>query len=93
MLSLIAQRCVSLSPVLVIRNGGQRWVEAVDVECHVTLVTQQLHVSVLLPATHAAGAEATLCVRVSLAVFTLRPTLSWIHRHMHQQTLEDDLMV
>lgn len=63
------------SPVLVIRDGGQRWVEAVDVERHVALVAQQLHVSVLLPAAHAAGAEATLGVRVGLAVLTLRPAL------------------
>lgn len=74
MLWLIAE-LHSLSPVLIIWDGGQRRVEAVDVERHVTLVTQQLHVSILLPATHTAGAEATLCFRVSLAVLTLGPAL------------------
>lgn len=69
---------LSLSPVFVIWDGGQRRVEAVDVERHVTLVAQQLHVSVLLPPTHAARAEATLGVRVGLAVLTLRPALPWI---------------
>lgn len=68
----------SCSPVLVIWDSGQRRVEAVDVECHVTLVAQQLHVSVLLPAAHTAGAEATLGVGVGLAVLTLRPALPWI---------------
>lgn len=63
------------SPVLVVRDGGQRRVEAVDVKCHVALVTQQLHVSVLFAAAHAAGAETTLGLRVGLAVFALRPTL------------------
>lgn len=101
MLWLIAE-LHSLSPVLVIRDGGQRRVEAVDVERHVTLITQQLHVSILLPTTHTAGAEATLGVRVSLAVLTLRPAFPWIqeqegitHRHMHtyDQKPEDDLMV
>lgn len=53
-------------------------------ERHVALVTQQLHVSVLLAATHAAGAEATLCVRVSLAVLTLRPALPWIQTDMYR---------
>lgn len=66
----------SLLPVFVIWDGGQRWVEAVDVERHVTLVAQQLHVSVLLPPAHTARAKATLGVGVSLAVLTLRPTLS-----------------
>lgn len=65
-----------LSPVLVVRNGGQRRVEAVDVERHVALVTQQLHVSILLAAAHAAGAEAALGVRVGLAVLALRATLA-----------------
>lgn len=69
-----------LSPVLVIGDVGQRRVEAVDVERHVTLVTQQLHVSVLLPAAHAAGAEATLRVGVGFAVLTLRPALPWNQR-------------
>ncbi len=67
-------------------------------ERHVTLVTQQLHVGILLPATHAAGAEATLSLGVSLAVLTLRPALPWIreqrmeHSHTHEQKLEDDLL-
>lgn len=72
-----------LSPVLVVRNGGQRGVETVDVECHVALVTQQLHVSILLAAAHAAGAEAALGVRVGLAVLALRPTLACL---THTQT-------
>lgn len=103
MLRLIAELhslSLSLSPILVIRDGGQRRVEAVDVERHVTLVTQQLHVSILLPTTHAAGAEATLGLGVSLAVLTLRPALPWIqeqrreHSHTHTcRNLEEDLMV
>lgn len=79
---------LSLSPVLVVRNGGKWRVETVDVECHVALIAQQLHVSVLLPATHAAGAEAALGVRVGLAVLTFRPALPWFHKHTHEQTLE-----
>ncbi len=74
MLWLIAELRSRL-PVLVIWNGGQRRVEAVDVERHVTLIAQQLHVSILLPAAHTAGAEATLGIRVSLAVLALWPTL------------------
>lgn len=78
----------SLSPVLVIGDGGQRWVQAVDVERHVTLIAQQLHVSILFPATHAAGAEAALSIGVSLAVLTLWAALPWfqgqdIHTRMH----------
>lgn len=68
----------SLSPVLVIGDGGKRRIEAVDVERHVALIAQQLHVSILLPTAHAAGAEATLGIRVGLAVLTLRPTFPWI---------------
>lgn len=68
---------ISLSPVLVVGDGGERRVEAVDVERHVALVAQQLHVSILLPAAHAAGAEAAFGVRVGFAVLTLRPGLPW----------------
>lgn len=84
----------SLSPVLVIWDGGQRWVEAVDVERHVALITQQLHVSVLLPPTHAAGTETALCVRVGLAVLTLRTALSCsIHKCKHMYEQNDNIMV
>lgn len=77
-----------LSPVLVVRDGGQRRVEAVDVECHVALVTQQLHVSILFATTHAAGAEAALGVRVGLAVLALRAAFACVrhtytHAHRH----------
>lgn len=68
---------ISLSPVLVVGDGGERRVEAVDVERHVALVAQQLHVSILLPAAHAAGAEAAFGVRVGFAVLALRPGLPW----------------
>lgn len=67
----------SLSPVLVVGDGGEWRVEAVDVERHVALVTQQLHVGILLPAAHAAGTEAAFGVRVSFAVLTLGPGLPW----------------
>lgn len=66
-----------LSPVLVVGDGGERRAEAVDVERHVALVAQQLHVGVLLPAAHAAGAEAAFGVRVGFAVLTLRAGLPW----------------
>ena len=62
----------SASPVLVVGDGGERRAEAVDVERHVTLITQQLHVRVLLPAAHAARAEPALHVRVGPAVLALR---------------------
>lgn len=78
MLWLIAERLfLSLSPVLVVGDGGERRVEAVDVERHVALVAQQLHVGILLPAAHAAGTEAALGLRVSFAVLTLRAGLPW----------------
>lgn len=63
------------SPVLIIWDGGEGRVEAVDVERHVALVAQQLHGGVLLPPAHTAGAEAALGVRIGLAVFALRTTL------------------
>ena len=44
-------------------------------ERHVALVAQQLHVSVLLAAAHAAGAEAALDLGVGLAVLALRSAL------------------
>lgn len=65
-------------------------------ERHVALVAKQLHVSILLPAAHAAGAEAALGVGVGLAVLTLRPTLPCnIHTHIRtcERKLGDDLMV
>ena len=46
-------------------------------ERHVALVAQQLHVGVLLPAAHAARAEAALRVRVRPAVLALRPAFPW----------------
>lgn len=73
---LIAEQLV-LSPVLVVGDGGERRAEAVDVERHVALVAQQLHVGILLPAAHAAGAEAAFGVRVGFAVLTLRAGLPW----------------
>lgn len=76
MLRLIAQQPV-LSPVLVVGDGGERRAEAVDVERHVALVAQQLHVGILLPAAHAAGTEAALGVRVGFAVLALRAGLPW----------------
>lgn len=61
-------------------------------ERHVTLVAQQLHVSVLLPAAHTAGAEAALRLGVSLAVLTLRPALPWKKvTFRHARTLEHGL--
>lgn len=71
---------LSPSPVLVVGDGGERWVEAVDVERHVALVAQQLHVGILLPAAHAAGTEAALGVRVGFAVLALGPGLPWKNR-------------
>lgn len=73
---LIAEQ-LFLSPVLVVGDGGERRAEAVDVERHVALVAQQLHVGILLPAAHAAGTEAAFGVRVGFAVLTLRPGLPW----------------
>lgn len=70
----------SLSPVLVVGDGGERRVEAVDVERHVALVAQQLHVGILLAAAHAAGTEAALGLRVGLAVLALGPGLPWKDR-------------
>lgn len=80
---------VALLPVLVIWDGGQGRAEAVDVERHVALVTQQLHVSILLPTTHAAGAETTFCVRVGLAVLTLRSALPWTQEQHGRTTTEE----
>lgn len=71
---------LSLSPVLVVGDGGERRVEAVDVERHVALVAQQLHVGILLPAAHAAGTEAAFGVRVGFAVLALGPGLPWKNR-------------
>lgn len=71
---------LSPSPVLVVGDGGERRVEAVDVERHVALVAQQLHVGILLPAAHAAGTEAALGVRVGFAVLALGPGLPWKNR-------------
>lgn len=71
---------LSLSPVLVVGDGGERRVEAVDVERHVALVAQQLHVGILLAAAHAAGAEAAFGVRVGFAVLALGPGLPWKRR-------------
>lgn len=90
MLWLIAEPCSThlpvtlphhLSPVLVVRDGGQRRVEAVDVKSHVALVTQQLHVRILLATAHAAGAEAALGVRVGLAVLALWAALACATTH------------
>lgn len=71
---------ISLSPVLVVGDGGERRVEAVDVERHVALVAQQLHGGVLLPAAHAAGTEAAFGVRVRFAVLALGPGPPWKNR-------------
>lgn len=66
-----------VSPVLIIWDGGEGRVEAVDVERHVALVAQQLHGGILLPPAHAAGAEAAFGVGIGLAVFALRTALPW----------------
>lgn len=71
---------LSRSPVLVVGDGGERRVEAVNVEGHVALVAQQLHVGILLPAAHAAGTEAAFGVRVGFAVLALGPGLPWKNR-------------
>ena len=61
------------SPVLIVGDGRERGVQAVHVEGHVTLVTQQLLVWVLLDATRVAVAPAAVLFGVVLAVLALWP--------------------
>lgn len=67
----------SSSPVLISWDGGERWVEAVCVEGHITLITQQLLVWVLLHPTYTAVTPTAVFLGVILTVFTLWPVGSW----------------
>lgn len=56
-------------------------------EGHIALVTQQLHVSILLAPAHTARAEAALHIGLRLAVLTLRPALPWQPSPCKQHTV------
>ncbi len=63
-------------PVLVLRDGGERRVQAVDVKGHVAFVAQQLFVGILLHAAHVAVAHAAVLLQVvfaDLALGSVRP--------------------
>ena len=55
------------SPLWLRGDTGERWLQAVQVEGHVTLVTQQLFLGSLTPTTNMAGALATWLVFIILA--------------------------
>lgn len=59
-------------PVLILRYGGEWRVQAVCVVGHVTFITQQLFIRILLYAADVAVAPATVFIRIVLAVFALR---------------------
>lgn len=63
-------------PVLIIWNSAEGRVEAVDVEGHVTLVTHELLIWILLPSTDVTSTDPAGLVWVVLAGFTHGSTLS-----------------
>lgn len=63
-------------PVLIIWDSAEGRVEAVDVEGHVTLVTHELLIWILLPPTDVTSTDPAGLVWVVLAGFTHRSTLS-----------------
>lgn len=71
------------SPLIHVRDGLQGGAEAVDVVGHVTLVTHNLLLGVLLPSTFVASTFLALATRKIFAVRAIRCILSCIYTEFH----------